>query len=147
MWGTLFCQGLMIIAITLSLTFSTVAQESKPAPQSSSATPAVSSDAMVSSGDAKMQKKDSDGAIADYSRAIELDPKLAAAYVNRAVVQNQLGHVNEAQQDLAKAKQLDPSLQITLPTATNSTPVDASSYLTAAVNKAIKGDYDGAIAD
>ena len=35
--------------------------------------------------------KDADGAIADYTRAIELDPKMAAAYVNRAKALNDKG--------------------------------------------------------
>ncbi len=46
--------------------------------------------------------------IADYSRAIELDPSNAKAYINRSGVFWSLGREDEAEKDLIKARQIDP---------------------------------------
>jgi len=47
-----------------------------------------------------------DRAIADYSEAIRLDPKLATAYVNRGRASQDLGEVDRAMADFAQAKKL-----------------------------------------
>jgi tetratricopeptide (TPR) repeat protein len=102
---------------------------------------------------ARAIKGDLDGALDDYSRAIKIDAKLTSAYANRALVHNQLGHIKEAQADLEIAKQLDPTLPITLPTAAASTTTASASAgsvaacLSASSEKMLKGDLDGAIAD
>ncbi len=56
------------------------------------------------------------GAIDDYTRAIELDPEDAISYNNRGMVEEKLGHQQRAQRNFAKADALQPgSTKVTLP--------------------------------
>lgn len=48
-------------------------------------------EAYTNRGKAKFYEGDHDGAIADYSRAIELKPDLASAYYNRGLAKFALG--------------------------------------------------------
>jgi len=45
-------------------------------------------------------------AISDYDKAIEMDPRYAAAYINRAVVYYELGQYDKAWGDVHKAEEL-----------------------------------------
>jgi lipoprotein NlpI len=74
-----------------------------------------------------------DGAIADYTRAIELDPKYAAAYSNRGNAKQAKGDLDGAIADCDRAIELDPK--------------DAMAHKNRGVAKKEKGDLDGAIAD
>ena len=49
---------------------------------------------------------DNEGAIASYSRAIELKPDLGEAYFNRALIYLQLGDKEKGTADLSKAGEL-----------------------------------------
>ncbi len=49
-----------------------------------------------------------DVALADATRAIELDPTLAVAYANRAIAHSNLGNFDPALVDLGQAIDLDP---------------------------------------
>ena len=51
--------------------------------------------------------KQNDKTIADYTRAIELDPKSAEAYINRGNAYLNMGKKKEAEADFAKAKMLN----------------------------------------
>ena len=58
-------------------------------------------------------KGDYDRAIADYTEAIRLNPKYVTAYYNRGLARAAKGDTAKAdiiKGDIAKAKQLDPSL-------------------------------------
>ena len=44
----------------------------------------------------------------DYTRALELDPKMATGYVNRGFVLNDLREPTQAAKDFQTALQLDP---------------------------------------
>jgi tetratricopeptide (TPR) repeat protein len=57
-------------------------------------------------GDAYYQQGELDKAIADYSKAIELDPAYASAYYYRGIVFEKLGGVVQAEADYGKAKEL-----------------------------------------
>ena len=59
-------------------------------------------------GDAKRAKGDMEGAIADYCRAIELDPRAAAAYCNRGIAKKAKDDSEGAIADYNRAIELDP---------------------------------------
>jgi len=85
------------------------------------------------SGLTKSNKQDYKGAIQDYSKAIELDPKLVKAYVNRGLAKANIKDYREAIQDYSKAIELDPKL--------------AKTYESRGLAKANIKDYRGAIQD
>jgi len=74
-----------------------------------------------------------DQAIAEYSRAIEMDPKLAAAYNYRGSAYGEKGDYDKAIADLNMAIELAPAL--------------AENYRNRGIAFGKKGDYDKAIAD
>src|SRR5439155_26586183 len=61
-------------------------------------------------GLAKEAKGDHDGAIADYNRAIELNPKHASAYNNRGIAKQAKGDLDGAIADYNRAIELDAKL-------------------------------------
>ena len=63
-----------------------------------------------SRGLAKETKGDHDGAIADYNRAIELDPKQPRAYMNRGFAKQANGDVDGAIADYNRALELAAKL-------------------------------------
>ena len=78
-------------------------------------------------------KGDVVGAIADINRAIELDPKLAAAYYNRAYTKQGKGDIDGAIADYTRAIELQPD--------------SAAAYYNRGGARRSKDDFDGAIAD
>ena len=88
----------------------------------------------VDSGIAKMAKHDWGGAITDYTKAIELDPKDAVAFNNRGEAKIVKGDgVDGAIADYSKAIELDPKYP--------------NAYYSRGKVKMAKRDWDGAIAD
>ncbi len=76
------------------------------------------------------------GAILDYTKytkAIEIDPNNANAYVNRGIANRNLDNYSEAISDFSKAMEIDPKY------------VDA--YVNRGIAKRTLGDSDGAIYD
>ena len=49
-------------------------------------------------------------AVSEYTKAIDLDPSLTLAYLGRGIVYVMLGESSKANQDFAKACELDSSL-------------------------------------
>ena len=89
--------------------------------------------AHVSSGIEKQKIGDYDGAIADFDRAIEIDPENVGAFVNRAVCkQNKDDH-------LGAIADWDCALELK--------PDDGGWYVNRGIVKETIGDYDGALAD
>ena len=60
-------------------------------------------------GLAKYELKQYSEALADLDKSIELDPKLAPAYMNRGVAKAELKQYTEAIADLDKSIERDPS--------------------------------------
>ena len=84
-------------------------------------------------GRACLDKGKYDDAIADYDKAIALNPNHAYAYNNRAVAYGIKGDLDRAIADLDKAIALNPN--------------DATAYTIRGNAYYVKGDYDRAIAD
>ncbi|HLM55699.1 MAG TPA: tetratricopeptide repeat protein [Pyrinomonadaceae bacterium] len=83
------------------------------APASSAQTPKDADD-FYNRGFDRQVKGDVEGALADYTRAITIDPRNASAYANRGVLRLQAGQTKLAEQDFDEAVKLDPSLKPSL---------------------------------
>lgn len=84
-------------------------------------------------GNAKAQRNDFDGAIADYSKAIEYAPRDASAYFNRGFSRWRKGDHDGAIADYSQVIALGPRA--------------SDAYKHRAIAKESKGDHDGAMAD
>jgi tetratricopeptide (TPR) repeat protein len=84
-------------------------------------------------GLAKFGLNDTPGALADYNRAIQLNPNLAAAYTDRGVLKNVQRNDTGALADYDRAIQLNPN--------------NASAYNNRGGLKSMNGDLSGAISD
>src|ERR1017187_4010260 len=84
-------------------------------------------------GVAKQAKGDLDGAIADFTKAIELRPDLAISFEYRGKAKQAKGDLDGAIADFTKAIELKPD--------------DAVAYSNRGFAKQAKSDLDGAIAD
>ena len=84
-------------------------------------------------GCAKLDKGDLEGAIADFDRALELDPTGTNAYINRGTAKHHKHDLNGAIADYNRAIKLDPKY--------------ALAYLNRGLAKTGKDDWDGAILD
>ena len=87
----------------------------------------------MSSGTAKRKSGDYDGAIADFSRAIEIEPDNVMAFVNRAVCKQDKEDHHGAISDWDRALELKPD--------------DGGWYVNRGIVKEVIGDYDGALSD
>ena len=87
----------------------------------------------INRGIAYGEKGDHDRAIADFNKAIELDPKYDEAYYNRGYAYSKKGDHGHALADYNKAIELDPK--------------HAPAYINRGLVYFDKGDFDRAIAD
>jgi TonB family protein len=119
------------------------------------------------SGVRKARNRDFDGAIADYTEAIRLDPTFADAFHNRGVARSAKGDFDAAIRDYSRAIELDPRRARTyfsrgvafsrtrdydraiesFSKGLEISPNDANAYDDRALARSNKGDMDGAIAD
>lgn len=120
-----------IVALTLmsGLSMSSFAQAGGQAPKSAPRSAA----GYLSRGNARWKKGNLDGAIADYTKAIQLDPNFADAYLNRGAARNLKDDSEGAMADYSKAIELDPN------------PADAYLYRGILLND--KGSLDSALVD
>jgi len=102
--------------------------ETAPAPK-----PAGDAQAYFRRGFGHYRKGELDQALADYNRALELDPNLAGAYLDRGIVYSQKGDQDRAVTDYNRALELNPS--------------DAKVYYNRGLAYNRRGDWDQAIAD
>src|SRR6266536_1024347 len=89
--------------------------------------------AYANRGIAELKSSDWDRAIADFNRALQVDPKLAPAYANRGLARARKGDLDGAIADYNRALQLDPK--------------NAKAYDNRGIAKLERGDLVGAIAD
>jgi lipoprotein NlpI len=121
----------------------------------------------VQSGNEKHDRGDLDGAITDYTRAIDLNPKYANAYHNRGRVKHAKGDLDGALADFTSALALAPKHALAYYNRGNAKyakgaldgaladysralaldPKYTDAYHNRGLAKAHKGDLDGAIAD
>ena len=87
------------------------------------------------SGEAKFKAKDYNGVISDYTKALELKPRFAEAYLNRGFAKRSIGDIEGAKGDFKKSIDVDP------------TPKDAAAYYQRALAKFALGDKDSALSD
>ncbi|MDP7647000.1 MAG: tetratricopeptide repeat protein, partial [Candidatus Woesearchaeota archaeon] len=85
----------------------------------------------VNAGIEKGESGDSQGAIADFTKAIEINPQYAIAYSNRGNAKYDLGNYQGAIADYNKAIEINPQ--------------DARAYYNRGIAKRKSGDYQGAI--
>jgi tetratricopeptide (TPR) repeat protein len=110
----LLCAGLVAIGATISLDFTGAMAEGSPqstrllALMQRGSTKNAKARTYVESGKAKLDRKDYQGAIADYNRAISLDPNYANAYINRGLAKNLMGASHSAIEDYKHALKIDP---------------------------------------
>lgn len=88
----------------------------RPAELDTTAAPAVGSPPELAPSDARSYRErgilayrsgDLDGAIADFDRAIQLDPKFSAAYIDRGIVLYRKQKFEQAYADIAHAKRIE----------------------------------------
>lgn len=91
------------------------------------------SEAHMLYGNIKMDGGDVNGAIAEFSRAIEADPDSIGAYNNRGVAWHVQGNLDRAAEDYEQTIRLDPTF--------------APAYLNLGTIRGTKGELDMAIAD
>jgi tetratricopeptide (TPR) repeat protein len=65
-------------------------------------------DTLVRRAELKYKERDIDGAVADYTQAIALDSRCAAAYFGRGQIHANKGQMQAAQADYSKAVECDP---------------------------------------
>lgn len=118
-------------------------------------------------GNLRMQQGDLDGAVAAYTQAIELDPRLAGAYCNRGLARSNKGDLDGGIADSTKSIELNPrdpfpfinraNARIRKGVDAEASIADAShalelrpgipaALLNLGMARDLKGDYDGALA-
>ncbi len=97
-----------------------------------SASPALAR-SLLEQGREKYGRRDLDGAIADFSRAIELEPTLASAWEGRSVALWAKGDLDGGIANANRTIEIEPEF--------------AGHYVNRATMRSHKGDLDGAIAD
>jgi len=84
-------------------------------------------------GRAKDDKDDVDGAIEEYTKAIEADPKFVKAYLNRGINREKKNQYDAAIADFTKVIELDPKA--------------LQAYMSRGASRLFANDLDGAVED
>ena len=95
--------------------------------------PTQDATAYINSGVTKRERGNHGEAIADFDRAIVLDPDNVEAYSHRGSVKSHMGDIEEAIADFDRVTEIDPD--------------DVAAYVSRAISKQNKDDHQGAIDD
>lgn len=93
----------------------------------------LSKDELLKRAEERVKQGDNAGAIQDFTKVLEADPKNALVYLSRARAQYRSNDYRRALEDALKATELDPKLQ--------------DAYLYSAYSREWLGDLAGAVAD
>lgn len=124
-------------------------------------------DALVKSAEAKARNRDFNGAIADYTKALEINPQLQKVWFQRAMLKTYSNDDQGAIADYGKAVEVDPAYGLAwfnrgllrlgrkdhdgaisdLTKAIDLKPTDADTYFNRGNAFAAKGDHDRAVRD
>src|SRR6516225_6912696 len=88
---------------------------------------------LVRSAEYKYKTRDVEGALADYERAISVDPGCAAAYAGRGQIRVNKGELEKGLADYTKSIELDPK--------------QSKVFFSRAILRTYRGDEEGALAD
>lgn len=110
------------------------------APAIAGAQPRATARSLVNKGNLLMARNKVDAAIESYTKAIELKPDYAEAYVKRGMARRANGDLDGSIEDYEKAGSIDPK-------ATLNNQYVAESYSNRGYNKLNAFDVEGAIAD
>jgi len=69
--------------------------------------------AYTNRGELKRRLGDTEGAMKDLNKAIEIDPNFALAYISRGALKERLKNTDGAMEDYNKAIEIDPNLALT----------------------------------
>jgi len=125
--------GIITVSILVPSTLRAQDAKQKESPVPTATHSLEEAEAYYNSGMDKYGKSDVDGEIADFTRAIELNPKYERAYNMRGLARTQKGDLNGAIADYSRAIELNPQ--------------NVALYNNRGKAEETKGDYDGAIAD
>jgi tetratricopeptide (TPR) repeat protein len=125
----------LFFSLVFLLSFSMLEYVSQTQPNSAqSPTKApVTADEFLQRGLNRVERGNRKGAIEDFTKAIELNPRLAVAYKNRSFQHIDAAAYDLAIADLSKVIELDPK--------------DAIAYMNRGIARQEKGDLDEALAD
>lgn len=65
-------------------------------------------------GNVKLARKELDAALADYNRALEVNPRSAQAYLNRGLVELLKGDETDAERDFEHCRAVDERLGVSI---------------------------------
>ncbi|MCZ7554607.1 MAG: tetratricopeptide repeat protein [Anaerolineales bacterium] len=135
--------NLFMVVLWVTQSYNYLKQE--PSPSKSAASPARTTKttstsralrnahAFLQSGEVRRKQGDHEGAIADYTEALRLNPALVVAYNNRGLARREKGDLDGAIADYTEAIRLNPGFAV--------------AYTNRGYMFQEKGDLDGAIAD
>lgn len=128
---TSHAKTLFAIDVFSSFSLFSAVSQAQPTPAQSSTKAPVTADDYLRRGTTRVERGNRKGAIEDFTKAIELNPRLVAAYKGRGFQHMDAAAYDLAIADLSKVVELEPK--------------DANAFLNRGVAFQEKGDLDAAL--